>query len=668
MKRLCTGLACAALGCGPEGPVDLAEPVGSVAQSLSLEPQPLAQSVIASLDRLDAAPNPRWTSGGTFTVNPRFGCHHVQSAAKYNGHYLLSHSMPDQAQLAVVDPAGEVHQVPLWSAAGGRTLVHPGGIQVMGEVLAVALADDNCLPPPAEPEEGDAVVRFYHISNPLTPASIPGTLPDLTLDKAQAVALTRLGTSTVVAVLTGTRSLRFFQLVDGTMNWVDKGQWVAAVEADDAYDPPEDQKYCTRSDLQWCRPDTINLYREVTNGVERLQLLTFSRGTKDDAGDRERIGVYSVTGLGQGQTPAVARVKTYELLPSGSQGNFRYGGGSEVTNDGALMAFAFPSQLDDGGDTAFARYGGWSKAAEYDSGREATVALNDSGVAVQVHKGTTGDKLYYRVGQVNQVTRQVAWGGSVSWGNGAKPSVAVDALGNVVVLHTVYNEVTPDIYSCVGRANVTTRSIDWYGCEVTDTGTNPTLAMNKDGGVVEVHNGSRDDNRTKLYARVGRLDVASHRVIFGASQSFDTGADSSVTVNQAGTVVEAHNGTTPATEHNLYFTVGRADFNAKTLSWGSSSKHGTGSHLTIGLNDTNQLVELHHDSTTQDKIYFSVGIPNASNKTLTWKTGVGGRRDTGTGAALAIASAGLLLETHNAPSANSATALWYSVADTLRLP
>jgi len=133
-------------------------------------------------------------------------------------------------------------------------------------------------------------------------------------------------------------------------------------------------------------------------------------------------------------------------------------------------------------------------------------------------------------------------------------------------------------------------------------------------------------------------------------------------------VVEAHNGTTSATEHNLYFTVGRADFNTKTLSWGSSNKHGTGSHLSIGLNDTNQLVELHHDSTTQDRIYFSVGVPNASNKTIAWTAHVGGRRDAGTDAALAIANGGLLLETHNAPSPDSATALWYSLADTRRLP
>lgn len=194
--------------------------------------------------------------------------------------------------------------------------------------------------------------------------------------------------------------------------------------------------------------------------------------------------------------------------------------------------------------------------------------------------------------------------------------------------------------------------------------------MNKDGGVVEVHNGSSVANQRNLYACVGTLDVVNHRVIFGASQSFDTGADSSVTVNEAGTVVEAHNGTTSTTERNLYFTVGQANFSTKTVTWGFSSKHGTGSQPSIGLNDNHKFVALHHDLTDDQEngIYFTFGYPNPSTKTIDWEPEVGGLRDIGMDAAIAIATDGILLETHSAPSPSTATALWYSAADILRLP
>ena len=666
-KLACLGFA--ALGCG-EGSLDSAEPVGAVAQSLSLEPRSVL--VISNLNQLDAFPNRRSTNGGPFPISPMEDCHHVQSAAKYKGYYLLSHSMPDAGHLAVVDPNGTVNKVLLPPFGGsGRSHVHPGGIQVMGDVLAVALSDKpNCAPLPG-PELED-VVRFYNISNPLSP--LPGALPDLVVGGPQAVAATRLGASTVVAVLTGTRSLRFFKLADGTKTWLDLGRW-----GDDTN--PPDQMECSSPGLEWCRPDTINFYRETPDGTNQVKLLTFSRGTKDinHSGDRERIGVYDVTGFA-GQTPTVSFIKTYEFLPTGSKGNFRYGGGSEVTEDGALMAFAFPKRLTDGGSTPFARYGGWSGASEYDSGRDATVALNDAGVAVQLHQGSSSDKLYYRVGQVDMVTREISWGGSIYWRKGAKPSVALDGSGNVVVLHTVYNDVTPDIFACTGKVNVAARTIAWYTvrgsqpediCEITDTGTNPTLAMNRDGGVIEVHNGSRDDNRTKLYARVGRLDTVNHRVVFGTSQSFDTGLHSSVTVNRAGTVVEAHNGSSAVTDQNLYFTVGRANFSTKTLTWAQSgSKHGTGSYPSIGLNDSDRLVELHHDSGEHDRIYFTVGT--VLSDTIEWKAHVGGRRDAhpgdpGTDVAVAISSFALL-ETHNLPSSNSETALWYSVANLALLP
>lgn len=673
MKKLVLGLALSALACAAEGPGPT-EAVETVAQRLSLVPKPLASDVLKNLNRLDPTPQRRYTSGGLFVPNP-LTCHHVQSAVKHKGHYLVSHSMPHEAHLAVVDPNGLVHKVHLQSGTGERNPAHPGGMQVMGDVLAVGLSDayrgaaspEDCANEVVDPLPD--VVRFYDITTPGAP--IPGALPELKTDpflKPHAVGIARSGTSTVLVVVTGTRTLRFFTLADGAASWVEAGPtWTA-----DAEGTSDQQKYCELSDLKWCRPDSINLYREP-NGA--LKLLTFSRGTETEAGggteteagNRERIGVYTVT---LGPAPSVVHVKTYKFLPTGSSGNMRYGGGSEVTDDGTLLAFAFPKHLCDGCGTLFARYGGWSAASKYGYGYNPDIATNDSGVAVEVHEGSSRDKLYYRVGEINPSTRRVSWGLTAQFASGVKPAVALDGSGNVVVLHTVYAQQTPEIFACTGRVNAPARTITWYGCAVTDTGTDPTVTMNEQLGVVEVHNGSREDNRRKLYARVGRLDLASHRLVFGASQSFDTGVDSSLAIDRFGTVVEAHNGSTSETERNLYFTVGRANFDTKTMAWGASSQKGTGSQLSIGLDGAGRLIELHQGSSasTAGRIYFSVGFPDPATKSIAWKSDIGGFRDDGTHVAMAVNAAGMLLETHTTTSLDGPDALWYSLADVQRLP
>jgi hypothetical protein len=660
------GLALCALACSAERP-GATEAVGTLAQRFSRVQKPLSSDVITNLDRLDPTPQRRWTSGGPFVANP-LSCHHVQSAAKYEGHYYVPHSMPEQGILAVVDPNGVVHNVPLPGGNGGPTLAHPGGIQVMGDILAVGLSDafrgalvpEDCGKTVLNPRPD--VVRFYDLTEPLMP--VPDALPDLTTTpflKPYAVALTRVGATTVLVVVTGDRTLRFFTLPDHATSWVEAGPTWTAVEEGTG----DQQKDCALRDMKWCRPDSINLYREP-NGT--MKLLTFSRGTSNEntPGDRERIGVYT---LSLTPTPSVSHVKTYLFSPAGSTGNMRYGGGSEVTDDGTLLAFAFPRHFCNDCGTPFVRYGGWSPASEYDYGFNPAVAASN-GVAVQIHEGPSRDKLFYRVGQINQSTRRVSWGTSTQFALGVEPAVAVDGNGNVVVLHTVYAQQTPDIHACVGSVNVTARSITWHRCEVTDTGTDPTLAMDEQLGVVEVHNGSREDNRRTLYARVGRLDLASDRVLFGQSRSFDTGLDSSVTVDRFGTVVEAHNGSVSATERNLYFAVGRANFDTKTMTWGSSSKKGTGSQLSVGLDDSSRFVELHQGSSasTAERIYFSFGNPDPLTKTISWKGDIGGFRDAGTHVAMAVTDAGMLLETHNAPSPLGSDALWYSLADVSRLP
>jgi hypothetical protein len=71
----------------------------------------------------------------------------------------------------------------------------------------------------------------------------------------------------------------------------------------------------------------------------------------------------------------------------------------------------------------------WLHRGKYDRGTTPAVAMNDSGLVVEVHKSGLYSTLYCRVGQLNKSTGNVDWNGpAVKYDKGVEPTIAFHSL------------------------------------------------------------------------------------------------------------------------------------------------------------------------------------------------------------------------------------------------
>ncbi len=113
----------------------------------------------------------------------------------------------------------------------------------------------------------------------------------------------------------------------------------------------------------------------------------------------------------------------------------------------------------------------WSGSKRYDKGNKPSVALNNQGLVVEVHKSEANSGLWYHVGRVNGSS--INWGASVKYDNGVSPSVALTDDGMVIEIHQSQNAGT--LWQRIGRVNG--NNIDWAGGAVNfDNGAAPSVA------------------------------------------------------------------------------------------------------------------------------------------------------------------------------------------------
>jgi len=82
--------------------------------------------------------------------------------------------------------------------------------------------------------------------------------------------------------------------------------------------------------------------------------------------------------------------------------------------------------------------------------------------------------------------------------------------------------------------------IVWHPANKFDTGDNPSIAVTPSGRIIEVHNGSGDNNN--LYYRTGAIngDTIVWEKVKGTK--YDSGNRPSLTLTSEGTIIEVHNG------------------------------------------------------------------------------------------------------------------------------
>lgn len=143
-----------------------------------------------------------------------------------------------------------------------------------------------------------------------------------------------------------------------------------------------------------------------------------------------------------------------------------------------------------------------------------------------------------------------------------------------------------------------------------DTGSNPAVAINTKGQVVEVHdNGSGTLwYWTGQYGGDGRLTWLRHG-------NYDTGKNAAVALNDNGTVVEVHQAPSGT---NLWYRVGHLDGSGE-LTWSAATKYDTGVLPTVAFTDPagSALREIHKSaSTAQDWDWRGT----AGATSITWTT------------------------------------------------
>lgn len=192
----------------------------------------------------------------------------------------------------------------------------------------------------------------------------------------------------------------------------------------------------------------------------------------------------------------------------------------------------------------------FSKPIVYDKGVEPSIATLPSGLFVEVHRAFGNLRIWYHIGRLNG-TSVTSWGESQPTpANGNQPHVAMNSSGLLIVIHS--GNSGRDLYYQVGQIDPNAgvqQSITWLtDFEHWDAGVNASIAMNDDGWIVGVHEGSTSSN---LYYRVGRFkNVAAHdyRIDWVKSGRYGSGNSPAVALINYGQRMVMMNGTSKGAE------------------------------------------------------------------------------------------------------------------------
>jgi hypothetical protein len=264
----------------------------------------------------------------------------------------------------------------------------------------------------------------------------------------------------------------------------------------------------------------------------------------------------------------------------------------------------------------------YAVGAQYDSGATPAIAKSDN-VVVEVHSSGYSQKLWYRVGVINDT--KINWGKSYHYGKGGRPKVAI--MGNTVVeMHDTECFVGFCILEYrVGELNAETKSVQWGKPTQYAGGSAPSIFLNNNvlfeanskyhcelpegGDIDEVYCYST------LIFRMGMVDNENKTIQWFYVNNSDFWGDySSITV-QDDTIVAVFKG---GGEHNksLYYRVGK--ILGDSINWGPdkwAKWYDEGTRPSLAMVG-NTLIEM-HSSPYFNRLWYHIGTLNADN-TITW--------------------------------------------------
>ncbi|MFA8300929.1 MAG: hypothetical protein ACEPOV_12250 [Hyphomicrobiales bacterium] len=245
-----------------------------------------------------------------------------------------------------------------------------------------------------------------------------------------------------------------------------------------------------------------------------------------------------------------------------------------------------------------------------------TIAVNNNNKLVAIYKrSSSAGSLYYMTGDITNDNNGYKWNSPVQLDDyGAYPSVAINDNNVVVEVHkSASANYSNDTYYHVGQLNGS--NIQWGNSATFSTGENPKIAFNKNNIIVVVYHNRAN---SALYYKVGIVNPNTKTIAWGAERSNGgRGNNQSISMNNLNMVVDVYEG---ENNQGLFYRFGILSPATKTIIWDNPQHYQSGSHPDVALSDNNFVSEVHYGSKESGsaiyKLYTMGG--SVSNGKIVW--------------------------------------------------
>ena len=226
------------------------------------------------------------------------------------------------------------------------------------------------------------------------------------------------------------------------------------------------------------------------------------------------------------------------------------------------------------------------------TGQYPELSLNDSGTVLEIHR--TNDRhhqggleynyeIHYRVGQLNS-NGSIDFTGHRKIETGVDPSIAINNNNNVVQVHRHSTNDGIDIR--YGKLDTGSKKVGFNAKYDITNGQHPSIAINDDNIFIMVN-----ERGGKLEYHFGQMNGSNLRFYKKNIMLYHAGYKPSVAINNLGQIVLAY-------EHNsrIYYLIGQFDDKYSSISFNRPTYVTTGRYPSIELNDDGDIIEIHQTS------------------------------------------------------------------------
>ncbi len=490
------------------------------------------------------------------------------------------------------------------------TSAHPGGIQIYNNILAVGFSTGS----------NSSKINFYDLTNPVSPVLAGSYNAPV---KTICLGLTGYEDKYLVAQYYGrTGRIRFYHF-DQSFNKIDEQVWLATEQDKSDWYPSSSWKDHTPDYYGY---ENMNLVISHEQGASNPSYTLFMYHNSN------AIDVFSLSEPNLSDPIDLQMIYSLDCTPWDN--GFRYAAGMEIVDNETLRFFSalkhVHSSVNANVISLFKPKTNWPWQLSYDfgTGGEQDIALDDNGNCIEIHRGSAGGsneyKLYYHVGSIDASGNQVVWESAHNTGlTGEFASIAMGTNGSCVAVHRGTGSSGNKLYYRVGQLNAVAKTVSWGTTQQYASGGDMAIAMDDNNHIVEVHRGSTGGvNETNHYYRVGTVDTGSKTISWVHNEKFQSGGNLSVAIDNYGNCLTTYRGTPGSAYENIHFyRVGSINYSSGIITWGDSVQYDTGGNLDITMDDHGKCLDVHRGSpggSNENKHYYRFGHINFGTKTITW--------------------------------------------------